>query len=143
MEEKELSKITNDETIVTKPAHKWGAVVILSTCHYQSMVMQYLLDENTYKMLDSCINSKIQYDLLRFLKKYKLRFTEPEGKFLNDKHHEVINFYGLPKIHKSMFTESTINNQNIEIIELFEPNVFKLRQSKRSLESNQKTKSVY
>ena len=42
-----------------------------------------------------------------------------------------------------MVKESTINNQNIEIIELFEPNVFKLRQSKRSLESNQKTKSVY
>ena len=105
--------------------------------------MQYLLDENTYKMLDSCINNKIQYDLLRFLKKYKLRFTEPEWKFLNDKHHEVINFYELPKIHKSMVTESTINNQNIEIIELFEPNVFKFRQSKRSLEYNKKTKSVY
>ena len=26
---------------------------------------------------------------------------EPEWKFLNDKHHEVSNFCGLPKIHKS------------------------------------------
>ena len=69
MEEKQLSKITNDKTVVTKPAHKRGAVVILSTCHYQSMVMQHLLDENTYKTLDSVFNSKIQNDLLRFLKK--------------------------------------------------------------------------
>ena len=39
-------------------------------------------------------------------------FNEPEWKFLNDKHHEVINFYGLPKIHKSMIIESAINTQN-------------------------------
>ena len=37
-------------------------------------------------------------------------FTEPEWKFLNDKHHEISNFYGLPKIHKSKIIESAINN---------------------------------
>ena len=52
MEQKELSKLSNDETIVIKPADKWGAVVILSTGHYQSMLMQHILDENTYKKLD-------------------------------------------------------------------------------------------
>ena len=36
-------------------------------------------------------------------------FTEPEWKFLNDKHHEVNNFYGLPKIHKFMIIESAKN----------------------------------
>ena len=46
-------------------------------------------------------------------------FTEPEWKFTNDKHHEISNFYGLPKIHKSMVIESTINTQKSEI---FEPN---------------------
>ena len=49
-------------------------------------------------------------------------FAEPEWKFLNDKHHEVSNFYGLPKIHKSMVIESAINTQSKEIIEIFEPN---------------------
>ena len=34
MEQKELSKLSNDETIVIKPADKGGAVVILSTGHY-------------------------------------------------------------------------------------------------------------
>ena len=34
VEQKELSKFSNDETIVIKPADKWGAVVILSTGHY-------------------------------------------------------------------------------------------------------------
>ena len=54
-------------------------------------------------------------------------FTESESKFLNDKHHEVSNFYGLPKNHKSRIIESAINTQNSEIIEIFEPNDLNLR----------------
>ena len=87
--------------------------------------MQHLSGENTYKKLDSCIDSKIQSDLLRFLRKYKMCFTEPESKFLNYKHHEVSNFYGLSKIHKSMVIESAINTQNSETIEIFKPNELK------------------
>ena len=49
MDQKEVPKLSNDETIVIKPADKGGAVLILSTGHYQSMIMQHLLDENTFK----------------------------------------------------------------------------------------------
>ena len=70
MKQKELSKLTNNESIVITLADKGGAVVILSTGHYQSMIMQHLLNENTYKKLDTCIDSKIQSDLLRFIRKY-------------------------------------------------------------------------
>ena len=49
VEQKELSKLSNDETIVIKPAEKVGAVVILSIGHYQGMIMQHQSDENTYK----------------------------------------------------------------------------------------------
>ena len=55
MEQKERSKLSNDETIVIKPADEGGAVVILSTGHYQNMIMQHLLDENTYKKYSSRI----------------------------------------------------------------------------------------
>ena len=51
-EQKELSKLTSNETIVIKSVHKGGAVRIFSTSHYQSMIMQSLSDENTYKKLD-------------------------------------------------------------------------------------------
>ena len=78
------------------------------------MIMQYLSDENTYKKIDSCIDSKIQSNLFKISKKAQMCFNEPEWKCLNDKHHEVSNFYGLPKIHKSMIIESAINTQNGE-----------------------------
>ena len=119
MEVNELSKLSSNETIVIKPADKGGAVVILSASHHQSMIMQHLLDESTYKKVDSCIDSKTQSNLLRFLRKYKMCFTEPEWKFLNDKHHEVSNFYGLPKIHESMIIEFATNTQNSYIIDIF------------------------
>ena len=51
-EQKELSKLTSNETIVIKSVHKGGAVRIFSTGHYQSMIMQSLSDENTYKKID-------------------------------------------------------------------------------------------
>ena len=54
-------------------------------------------------------------------------FREPEWKLLNDKLHEVSNFWGLPKIHKSMIIGSATNTQKSEIIENFEPNDPKLR----------------
>ena len=66
--------------------------------------MQQLWDKNTYKKLDSCIDSKVQSNLSRFLRKYKMFF----------------------KCHESMVKESAINAQNSKTIESFEPN-FKLR----------------
>ena len=63
VEQKQLSNLINDETIVIKLAEKGGAVVILSTGHFQSMIMQHLLDENTYKKLGSCIDNKMQSNL--------------------------------------------------------------------------------
>ena len=54
-------------------------------------------------------------------------FTEPERKFINDEHHEMSNFYGIPQIHKSVITKSAINTQNSELIENFEPNDLKIR----------------
>ena len=89
--------------------------------------MQHISDENTYKKLDFCIDNKIQSNLLKFLRQHKMRFTKLEQKFLNHKHHEVSNFYGLPKVHKSMIIESAINTQKSEIIEIFETNDLKLR----------------
>ena len=57
-EQKELSKLINDETMVIKPADKGGVVVILSTGNHQGMIMKQLLDESIYKKLDFCIESK-------------------------------------------------------------------------------------
>ena len=101
MEESELLKLINDRTIITKPADKEGAVVVLSTEHYKTMIMQHLDDVSTYKKIDLNIDMKIHKNLKIFLQKHNKCFTESEQKFLNEKSFETSNFYGLPKIRKS------------------------------------------
>ena len=59
MEQKELSKLRTEETIVIKPGDKWGAEVIVLTIHYQTMIIEHLLDENAYKKLDSYTDNKM------------------------------------------------------------------------------------
>ena len=87
MWQKKLSKFRNDETLAIKPADNGGALVkILSTSHYQNMIMQHLFDENTYNNLDPCMDKKIQSFLLRFLRQYKICLTKPDWKFLNNTH---------------------------------------------------------
>ena len=126
-EQSELSKLINDKTIIIKPADKGGAVVVLSTEHYKTMIMQHLDDASTYKKLDLNIDMKIHKNLKKLLHKYNKCFTESEQKFLNEKSFETSNFYGLPKIHKSKVIEAAIHSQNTEAVEVREPCDLKVR----------------
>ena len=69
---------------------------------------------------DSCINNKIQSNLLRFLRR-RNAFYKTDWRFLNDKHYEVGN---LPKINKSKIIGSATRN---EIIEIYDQNELELR----------------
>ena len=75
MKQKELSKIINDEITVIKPTNKGGAVVVLATGQYQSMIMQHLLDENTKKIADSYFENKMQSNRLRFLRQHRVEIS--------------------------------------------------------------------
>ena len=71
MEQNELLKLRNNETMIIKPAGKGGAVVIFAKDYHKIMIIQHLLDEKMYKRLVSCIDNKIQTNFLRFLRQYK------------------------------------------------------------------------
>ena len=120
MEQKQYPKLSNDQTLVIKPAGKGRAVVILSTGHYQSMIIQHLLDENIYKKLDPCIDNTTQSNFLRFRRQYKMCFTEREWK-LQMKQHEISNFSLLSNIYKSKIIEFALNTQNSKINEASKP----------------------
>ena len=92
IEHSELSKLINDRTIIIKPADKGNAVVVLSTEHYKTMIMQHLDDSNTYSKLDLNIDMKIPKNLKKLLHKYRKRFTQSEQKFLNEKSFELVIF---------------------------------------------------
>ena len=104
-----------------------GAVVVLSTEHYKTIIMQHLDDASTYKILDLNIDMKIRKNFKKLLHKYNKCFTESEQKFLNEKSFKTSNFYGIPKIHKSQVIEAAIHSQNTEVVEVREPRYLELR----------------
>ena len=69
-EQSELSKLINDKTIIIKPADKGDAVVVLSTEHYKTMIMEHLDDASPCKKLDLNIDMKIHKNLKKFLHKH-------------------------------------------------------------------------
>ena len=83
MEQSEFSKLINNRTIIIKAADKGDAVVVLSTEHYKTMIMQHLDYASTYKKLDLNIDIKIYKILKKLLHKYNKCFTKSEPKFLN------------------------------------------------------------
>ena len=122
-----LKELINDQDIMIKKSYKGGAVVILSVKHYEKMVYSQLHDKNTYKKLDSNIDSKIMSNLIKLIKEYKSNFTENELKYLLDTKFSTSQFYGLPKLHKSKLLNKVIKGQNSEIINYPEPDDLKLR----------------
>ena len=57
-EQSELSKLINDKTIIIKPVDNGDTVLVLSTEHYKTMIMQHLDDASTYKTFDLNIDIK-------------------------------------------------------------------------------------
>ena len=75
MEQKQLPKLRNDETIAIKPADKGEAVVILSTSHYQSLIIhtkkQTLVSRTKYS-INSSIPQEFGLEALDyFLNRYR------------------------------------------------------------------------
>ena len=125
LDQSELSKIINDRTIIIKAADRQirgagGAVVVLSTEHYKTMIMQHFNDASTYKILDLNIDMEIRKNLKKLLHKYNKCFTEYEQKFLNKKPLETSNVYGLLKFISKVI-EAAIHSQNTEVVEVREP----------------------
>ena len=107
MEQSELLKLINDRIKIIKPPGKRDAVVVLSTEHHKTMIMQHISDASTYRKFDLNIDMKIYKNLKKFLHKYNKCFTKSEQKLLNEKSFETSNIYGLPKLHKSIHSQNT------------------------------------
>ena len=83
MEQSELLKLVNDRTIIIKPADKGGTVVVLSTEHCKTMIMQHLNDSSTYKKLDLNTDIKIYTNFKIFSHKPGLEISALKGNELS------------------------------------------------------------
>ena len=122
-----LKKLKENKDIIIKEADKGGCVVIMNRSHYQKMVMDQLGNVNTYKITTPKCDKKVMTKLERYVTKYKSILSDKERTYLTKFQPKTSNFYGLPKIHKSLNIMDAIKEQNSDCINILEPQDLKLR----------------
>ena len=109
-----LKNVTENPDIIIKCEDKGRTVTFMTTNHCKSMMYEYLNGEKIIRKYH--VDKGDIKDLSKLVSKYIKRFTENERKYFKTAKTEASNFYGLPKIHKSILLKNAIEKQNSEII---------------------------
>ena len=120
-EQKAISKLANDESIIIKQADKGGATVILKRPFYQKQNGKLLYNNDYYKQLDQSPRKEILKKYRSFLKHHEKELTKKEYDYLWNFECKTSNFYGLPKIHKSKEINEACKSSTSKYVELEPP----------------------
>ena len=100
-----LQELKRDRNIITLPADKGRAIVLLNREEYDKKMLELLKDTKTYSKLDKDPTNEYKNQLISILRRWQKE--QPIPKDLKDKIYptsqEVPKIYGTPKIHKPSF----------------------------------------
>ena len=101
-ERKSLKDLSKDKNIVTKPADKGGAIVVLNTVDYIKEAHRQLTDTKTYLKLDNDPTSQFSDNVNKVIDDMVTNheITPQIGKILKVQKPRTPQIYFLPKIHK-------------------------------------------
>ena len=122
-----LNTLQKDTGIVIKEADKGGAIVIMDKNYYKEKILEQLNDRNFYREIDGNMDKTTMQVIGRLVTKYQNHITDKEQNFLLQFEVKTSNFYGLPKIHKSMEIQDAISQQNNAYVYLHSPADLKFR----------------
>lgn len=89
--------------------------------YYHEKISQILNDGSYYKCLPNNIDKTILTLIKKFCSKYRNILTPKELDFVTKFQSKTSNFYGLPKLHKSIEIQNAITAQNSEYIRILNP----------------------
>ena len=98
---KDLLALKNNFELIIKKADKGGCMVLVNKSRYKRMIFQHLNDANTYQITDQKSDNRVMKKIGEFENKYESLLTKAEKLYLTNISLLTINFYGLPKVHKS------------------------------------------
>ncbi|XP_063297779.1 probable cation-transporting ATPase 13A4 [Pelobates fuscus] len=98
-----LRELSNDSTIVIRPADKGGGIVLMDYGYYSDDLKRQLMDTDTYFQLKGDPTVEIQNKLVDILDMYlRAGYINTElYHFLNKTHPRTPVIYSIPKIHKN------------------------------------------
>jgi hypothetical protein len=122
-----INTLKNNENLIIKEADKGSAVVIMNKNYYKEKMQELLNDNQTYKIIPNNRDDGIIYKIKKYANEYSHILTKKEGEYITKFNYMTSNFYGLPKVHKSDKIKFESGKQNVEIVNIFEPEDLKFR----------------
>jgi hypothetical protein len=95
--------------------------------YYRAKMLEQLRDDNTYKQISKNMDRTIINKIKKFSEIYKCTLSKDEIEYITDFNYVTSNFYGLPKIHKSMEIKNAIGLIKQSVISIENPVDLKFR----------------
>lgn len=111
-EQKALSDLMSDHSIVIKPADKGNVVVILDKDFYRESMLNSLNNPDNYIKQKKNIDNSIMTKIKKFAVKFSSCLTYKERIFITNFNNITTNIYGVPKIHKSKQIKEAVSKAN-------------------------------
>lgn len=121
-EREALKSLGSKEDIIITTADKGGTVVVLAKTYYQNKVEEMLKDTKQYQQVDSDTDSKTFKKIKTLISRYSEELLDKEYDYLTNFDFKPAQFYGLPKVHKSLKIEEAVKSQNCKYIEITDCN---------------------
>ena len=124
---RDLIELRNSNKIVVMPADKGGAVVVLEADHYKRMVEDVFDDPEYFEDCDGNQMKSTIGKIKALCDSFKSCLTKDEITCLTNFEYKEANFYGLPKIHKSILIKEAVKQQKSEVVKILSPSDLKIR----------------
>ena len=122
-----LKELVSSYKIIIMPANKGGSVVVLEADRYRLMVKSIFDDPDYFEPCQNSQSKEIFLEKMSLCRKYANNLTKDEVKFLSKFDSIEVNFYGLPKVHKSEIIKRAILEQKSEVVIVTCPSDLKVR----------------
>ena len=113
-EKQALSELKNNSNIIIRPFDKGNGICIFDRDVYINKISDILENKKLYKRLYINPDFDVVKQLHTFIEKYAHCFDEKDKEidYLKNFDFETANFYGNPKVHKSLVIKNIMNSTN-------------------------------
>ena len=118
MENKALQRLCNNDNLVITKVDKGGSLVIMDKNYYKQKIETNLKEQDTYEKLPNYKEHKVMKKVEAFTKDWTNVLDKKERLYLTKFDKKTANFFASPKVHKSNYIKTAIENCRSNYIKL-------------------------
>ena len=113
-ESRALKRLRNNPNLMISKVDKGGSLVIMDKLYYKNKIDDHLADLGSYERLPNYNESQIMKKVEKFAENWKNTLKQKERLYITKFDKKTANFFGLPKIHKSVKIKQVTENSESE-----------------------------